>query len=448
MAYQSSIKQKAIRRLLQLDQPVKVLTATEAEAERDRNFSWNLFFNAFDVIFFMGGIGLLSATTIIPLFISKLTDSVVPLAIVAMLAQGGFFLPQLFVANFTERLDYKKPMVVNLGFLTERIPALLLFLTALAVWWSPFLALISFLLFYTWFNLGGGVIAPAWQDMIARCFPVTRRGRFFGSTMFIGTLLAVVGTSFAGTILTQVAFPVNFAYIFGAAGLSIMISWIFVAQTREPIEAANVPTVSTRQYFAALPNLLRSDINFRNFLIVRFIMALSEMGSGFLTVAAIQTWAISDSLVATFTTVTLIGQTTGSLLLGFISDRYGHRLSLEIVSLSGVLAFALAWIAPTPSWYIAVFGLLGFYTGGRIVSGLLVVLEFCVAEKRPTYIGITSTLAGVGSMIAPLIGAGFVLLGYSWVFVGSLVTSLISLLLLRYWVKEPRLIETPSYRQG
>ena len=57
--------------------------------------------------------------------------------------------------------------------------------------------------------------------------------------------------------------------------------------------------------FLQLPDVVRSDINFRNFLSARFVLALAEMGSGFLTVAAIQLWAIPDAMVASFTTVNL-----------------------------------------------------------------------------------------------------------------------------------------------
>lgn len=185
------MKQNIIGRLLQLDKPVTILSADEAKVEQGRNFRWNLFFNSFDVIFFMSGASLLSATTILPLFVSKLSDSTVPLAIVAMLAQGGYFIPQLFTANFIERLDHKKPVVVNLGFFSERLPLILLILSPLLALQAPFVALILFLLLYGWFSLGAGVIAPAWQDMIARCFPVERRGRFFGINTFIGTLLGM-----------------------------------------------------------------------------------------------------------------------------------------------------------------------------------------------------------------------------------------------------------------
>lgn len=433
-------RKSALRRILQLDQPVRILNAAEAEIERDRNFGWNLFFNSFDVIFFMGAISLLSATTILPLFISKLTTSTIPLALVAMLSQGGHFLPQLFTANVIERLDRKKPIVVNLGFLTERLPAILFVLAPLAAYQSPSLALLLFLLLYAWFNLGGGVVATAWQELIARCFPVTRRGRFFGVNSFIGTLLGIGAASIAGRLLETVAFPLNFAYIFGAAGISIMISWIFLAQTREPVEAATGATRTTREYLSELPGVVRFDPNFRNYLVARFTLAMAEMGTGFLTVAAIVTWNISDGLVATFTTATLIGQTAGSLSGGFFSDRFGHRLSLEISAFLAVVAFGLAWIAPQSWWFIAIFFLMGMFRGVRMVSSLLVVLEFCKPEKRPTYLGLANTLTGLGSMIAPIAGAALVIAGYSWVFAASMLTSLAALLMLRFWVTDPRFV--------
>lgn len=438
MSYLTTITRKPLRRLLQLDQPVQLLNPAEAEIERDRNLRWNYFFNSFDVIFFMGGLSLISSTTILPLFISKLTSSTLPLALMAMLAQGGFMLPQLLTANMIERLDRKKPIVVNIGFLTERLPAILFVLAPLAAYRSPTLAIVLLLLLYSWFTFGGGVVAAAWQDMIARCFPVTQRGRFFGGTMFIGTLIGVGAASIGGRILESVAFPLNFIYLFAVAGVAITLSWAFLAQTREPVEPANATRLSTRQYLAELPKVVRTDHNFRSFLTARFVLALAEMGSGFLTVAAIQLWAISDGMVATFTTASLVGQTAGSLLMGFLSDRRGHRLSLEIATLTAVFAFATAWFAPNPNWFIATFFLLGFFSGARIVSGMLVVVEFCTPEKRPTYIGLTNTLAGIGSMAAPLLGALLVRVGYSWLFGASMAVSLLAFLLLRFWVKEPR----------
>ena len=43
-----------------------------------------------------------------------------------MIAQAGWFLPQLFTANLTEQLARKKPVVVNLGLFLERLPVWLM----------------------------------------------------------------------------------------------------------------------------------------------------------------------------------------------------------------------------------------------------------------------------------------------------------------------------------
>ena len=139
---------KLLRWVLGLNRPVTILSPTEATAARQNNLRWNVVWNSFDVIFFMSGVSLLSATTILPLFVSKLSNSAVPLAILAMLAQGGFFLPSLFTANFIERLDHKKPMVVNVGFFTERLPLLLMALVPLMAIRFPTTTLIFFLFLF------------------------------------------------------------------------------------------------------------------------------------------------------------------------------------------------------------------------------------------------------------------------------------------------------------
>ena len=69
---------------------------------------------------------------------------------------------------------------------------------------------------------------------------------------------------------------------------------------------------------------------------------------------------------------------------------------------------------------------------------MLVVMEFSAPEKRPTYAGLTNTSVGIISMIGPLIGAWLAIAGYNWLFAVSAVTSLLALLLLHWWVREPR----------
>lgn len=427
-----------LRWLLRVDQPIPDKTDEEVTAEMHRHYRWNFTVNLLDGASFWFGMSFISAATIIPLFITKLTDSAFAIGLAAVIAEGSWYLPQLFTANLVERLPQKKPVIVNLGFFLERLPIFLLVTAAALAGRSPSLALIVFFIGYASHGLGAGLVATSWQDLIARCFPVEKRGRFLGITMFVGAGAGALAAGFSGRLLDSFSFPTNFIIIFSIASISIMVSWFFLALTREPVQKVKTPRQNTREYWSSLRRILRNDHNFRHFLAARLLLAAANMGVGFVTVAAINRWEVADSVVAGYTAAYLIGQTIGNLIFGFLADKFGHKLSLEISGLILVIGFILAVVAPAPEWYYIVFGLLGLKLGGIIVSGILVVLEFCPPEKRPTYIGLTSTATGITTSLAPLIGAALASFNYNLLFITSAIISLIGFIAMRWWVDEPR----------
>ena len=428
----------ALRRILQVDKPVPPRSDDEISAEVERNYRWNLSVNLIEGASFMFGMSLVSSSTIVPLFISKLTPNPLPIGLASVVAQGGWFLPQLFTANLVERLPRRMPVVVNAGFFLERLPMLLLPGIALVAGQSASLALVLFLMCYAWHHLGAGLVATSWQDLVARCFPVNRRGRFLGTATFVGTGAGILGAALSTRILATSTFPVNFALIFAIAAAGVTISWFFIALTREPAQPVTAPRQSSRQFWGGLNKILHQDHNFRRFLVARLTMALGGMGLGFVTVAAIQRWGVPDSIVGVFTAALLLGQTLGNLAFGFLADRFGHKLSLELSALASFLAFTLAWLAPSADWYYAVFALLGVALGGTIVSGILVSMEFSKPQRRPTYAGMANTGVGLVSVAAPLLGAWLASKGYNWLFALSAGANLMALILMRWWVKEPR----------
>ncbi|MEI2610848.1 MAG: MFS transporter [Candidatus Promineifilaceae bacterium] len=431
--------QRSLRWLLRLDEPVPQRSEAEIQAEMQENLRWNFLVNVLDGSSFTLGVSFISATTIVPLFLSKLTDNPLPIGLAAVIAQGGWFLPQLFTANLVEQLARKKPVVVNLGFFTERLPMWLIVLAAAFALISPPLALALFFIGYTWHGLGAGVIATAWQDMLARVFPVNRRGRFFGTTIFLGAGLGTAGASLSAWLLKNYPFPQNFIICFFIVAAFINISWVFLSLTREPVQPA--PThkrPETRQYLAELPILLRQDKNFSRFLLARLFLAFSNMGTGFLTLAAIHRWHVTDSTVGWYTAATLLGQTISNLFFGFLSDRYGHKVSLVLSGVAALLSFALAWLAPDPSWYFAIFALQGVSSGGILVSGMMMVLEFSPPHRRPTYSGLANTGVGVVSAAAPLFGTLLANFSYPNLFAFSTLAALLGTLLLVISVREPR----------
>lgn len=436
--FASSLR-KALRWLLLVDRPVPPLSDGEWAAMVERHYRWNFAVNLLDGAWFWFGASFISSSTILPLFITKLTSSTWPIGLLAVISQAGWFLPQLFTANAVERLARKKPVVVNLGFFLERLPVWAMVAAALVAARSPMLALVIFFVGNAWFGLGAGVVATSWQDLIARCFPVDRRGRFMGITMFIGAGMGALGAGLCAWLLRVLPFPTNFVYVFAIAAMGISMSWVFLALTREPVQPITTPHQNQQQFWSGLSGILRNDHNFRRFLLARLLMAIGgSMGGGFITVAAVQRWQVSDSTVGGYTAALLVGETIANLLFGFLADKFGHKLSLELGCGAMFLAYALAWLAPSPEWYYAVFVLNGVIASAIIVSGILVVLEFCEPPRRPTYVGLANTCVGLVSMVAPLVGAGLASVNYNWLFGASAVISLAAALLMRWGVREPR----------
>jgi len=427
-----------LRWLLELDRPVPSRTAAEIAAEVERNYRWNFTVNLLDGGLFWFGASFASSSTIVPLFISKLTSSPFPVGLAAVIAQAGWYLPQLFTAAPVQRLARMKAVVVNAGLFLERLPLFMLVLSAIVAGRSLTWGLILFLVGYAWHSLGAGVVATSWQDLIARCFPVDRRGRLFGATQFVGAGTAALGAGFSTQILKGFPFPTNFVYAFVIAAAGISLSWVFLALTREPVQRADAPRQSQRQFWAGLPGIVRHDQNFRHFLVARLLLALGGMGWGFVTVAAVQRWHVPDSTVGLFTVSLLVGQTVGNLGLGFLADRFGHKLSLELGTLAAFLAYTLALVAPSPGWQYLVFALLGITSAAIFVSGILMVMEFSSSERRPTYVGLANTGTGLVSMLAPMIGAWLAGIGYGWLFALTAAINLAALAALHWGVQEPR----------
>jgi MFS family permease len=430
--------QRTLNAMLRTSHPVPARGDEEVAAEIRANYRWNFAVNLGDGATFWFGMSFISATTIIPLYVSKLTSNPLAIGLVAVIAQGAWWVPQLFTANGIQRLPRMKPVVINLGLFLERLPVWLMVATAFIAGRLPTLALALFLLIYTWRGLGSGSIAPAWQELLARCFPANRRGRLLGITNFLGTGAGAFGAGLSTWLLTAFAFPLNFVYTFGIAAVAITVSWVFLALTREPGLPPPLQQQSSRGFLAQLPSVLRRERNFRRFLTARSLMAAGNMGLGFVTVTALARWQLSDGTVGLYTVSLWFGQAVGYPVLGLMADRFGNKLSLELGALASTIAFTLAWLAPSPEWIFVVFVLMGINLSAILGPGILVAFEFSGPQHRPTFVGITNTTVGLVNIAAPMLGAWLVGFGHGVVFALSAAFCLLALIAMRWWVREPR----------
>ncbi len=180
-----------------------------------KHFKRNFFANVMDAGFWFFGDSFAAAYTIMPVFMSTLTDSPILIGLIPALEGAGWFLPQLFLARFLEGKNRRLPIVLKLGFL-DRIPFLFLAIGALLI---PKLekggAAVFILLIYMIKTFSGGLVALPWQELIATVIPVSHRGRYWGTSLILGKLMGMVGATVTGFLLINIAYPTNYAYMFG-----------------------------------------------------------------------------------------------------------------------------------------------------------------------------------------------------------------------------------------
>jgi MFS family permease len=175
------------------------------------------------------------------------------------------------------------------------------------------------------------------------------------------------------------------------------------------------------------------------YLIAQIVFNVSNMASGFLIVYVSKTWALSDSQASGYVIAMQVGQSLANLFFGFLADRKGHKLVLELSALIGAISFAVSFFAPSAIWFFPIFFLRGASLAAGMISGTSIVIEFTRPEDRPTYIGLANSIPGFAGSIAPLIGGWLAgASGYPLTFVLSAVAGLASFVVLHWMVREPR----------
>lgn len=421
------------------------MAQTTLDQTTHANLRWNFSVNLIDVAFITLGISLVSRDTVLPVLVSTLTDSNLAIGLIAALYGLGIYLPQLFTANFTERLPYKKPFVMLVGSFGERLPYLLM---GVAVWFfavsAPQVALLLVLGCLALTGFSAGAATPAWYDLIAKVIPVQRRGVWSGASHGIGALMAVFGAFLVGRILDGYAYPGNYALLFLLAFLAMCISFVGLALNREPPSPQVKEHVSTRHYFRQLPDVLRANANYRRFFVSRTVMLLGAMANGFFIIYGGQRFGLDGAAIGLLTAVLVASQAVMSLVWGVIGDRAGHKVVLAGAAFALALAALNTLLAPSQSWLILSFVLLGASSSGDAVSGLNIILEFAAPEDRPTYIGLTNTLLAPTIVLAPILGGWLATVaGFPALLSVAATIAATGGLLLALWVREPRRVPLP-----
>ncbi|MDE3087782.1 MAG: MFS transporter [Chloroflexota bacterium] len=405
----------------------------------DKDLRHNFIVNVLDGGFFGLGIGFASFVTIIPLFVSQMTDSAILIGLIPAIHAMGWQLPQLLTVDHVTRLSRYKPTVVLMT-LQERLPYLGL---AAVAWFLPMLhlqaALVITFLLLIWQGLGGGFTATAWQAMIGKIIPGRRVGIFFGVQSAAANLFASGSAIAAGIFLQRFETPVNFALCFLMTSIAMAVSWFFLASTREETTAPSPTASDARPFWDRMGTILKRDANFRWFLAARMLSQIGVMAFGFYTVYAVRHHGM-DGWTAGLMTATLTAtQIVANPLMGWIGDHWGHRAAMALGALAAAGSALLAWLAPGIAWFYPAFVLAGIANVAAWTIAIAMTLEFSTGADRPAYIGLANTLIAPSTILAPLFGGWLAdTAGYHAMFLLSVIGGLATALVFHAMLGDPR----------
>lgn len=404
-----------------------------------RNLRFNVFIGMVDAAFFGFGWGFSSFGTIIPLFVSQMTDSAILIGLIPAIHAVGWQLPQLFTANRVARLRRYKPMVMLMT-VHERLPFMGLALAAwlLPAWGASIILPLTFLLLI-WQGLGSGFTANPWQSMIAKIIPSDARGSFFGAQAAVANVVISGAAVLAGYLLDLLDSPLDYALCFLIASLGYWASMGVLAFTRELNDYNKDIPPSQTSVFKGMGDILRRDKNFAAFMAVRVLYQFATMGFAFYIVYGLRRFGM-DTITAGYLTATLtIAQTIANAGMGWLSDRVGHKKILVVGMVSVALSSLLAWAAPSLNWFYLVFIISALANVAYWTIGMVLVVEFGSEAERPMYIGMSNTLVAPFTIIAPILG-GWIAdsFGYQTTFLLSAIGGVIVTLMMIFLVKDPR----------
>ena len=406
-----------------------------------RDVRHNVVALAADFGLFLVGLSFVSQSTILPAFAAHLGASNVVIGAIPALMTLGWNLPSLFAAGYTESLARKLPFVLRYT-VWERVPLLVLAAVAFFVARpAPAVALALLLSMLLLMTSAGGLLMPAWMDIVGRTVPTTLRGRFFAMSNLLGGAGGLLGSVLTAWVLARMPATDGYAVCFLVSALFMGLSYVALSLVREPPAAHDrVAAPPLGVYLRRVGRVLKSDHNLAWFLLARGLNFIGTMATGFFTVHALRSFAAPDWAVGVFTTALLAGQMLGNLVLGVLADRVGHLIPLNIGVAALLLANLVALVAPTVEIFLVVFLLQGVQIAAISVSALNVLLEFAPGPAaRPTYVGLGTTLLTPVAFGAPL-AAGLMAdaLGFRVVFATAAVAAIIALVLLLGRVQEPR----------
>jgi len=399
----------------------------------------------------MTGFRLFNAPTFLPAYLHLLSGSDFIVGLGQSLQQVGAVVSPVFAATQIEHRKRVLPVATLMGTLM-RLQILGIALSGFFLH-GPVL-LYAVLVFLFLLGLSSGPQQVAFQALLAKVIPISRRGRLQALRNITGGAIAAGLAWFAGRYLIQLnvfgnGYGVTFLLAFVLTSLGLTALRLLMREPEPPAVRAKARFVDR---VAEFPELFRQDRNFAFFMIAQSLATMGRVAAPFYILFAGRSMALSGGNLGLLSLAFLGADTVTNLGWGLMGDRFGFRSSFLLSLGVWIAGTILLMVSPALALHagpggIGVRGLilmaffaLGAAQSGFMMSSQTMVLEFGAREDIPMRLALTATAQGAVNTAGPLVG-GLVAttLGYQPLFVLSLIALTLAFMVLLTQVREPRL---------
>ena len=443
---------------------------TGADPHFKRNFTLGILNGALVNL----GLAFIDPFTVLPVFIARLGGSAAIVGLATATYAAGWFLPQLFVAPVVE--TRRRVLGIYTSMALVRVCAYSALVAAVFLV-SPEhnrLLITAVIGCFAITTVAAGITGVPFLEIASKAIPAEERSGFFGMRRLTGGALGIVaglvvaivlgqsdgafwtqGPAYAAVEaalaragLTGLPFPINYGVLFLFGTVFAALGYAVFAFFRESDGEVRSKRRSVREITAAGMSLLKSQENYRLFLMVRICWQFTAMAFPFYAMLAFTRLGFGEASAGLFVSLWVGSGVISNWVWGRLGDTKGNRavlVSTAIMSVVPPLTMLLVLRglpgAAHSSWVFALvtlsFVVNGFARSGRFIANMTYLLESVPQEGRPVYVGFMNTLS-FPFMLSPVIGGVLVeLFSFEILFVVSSVAAIANAAL-SWRLDEPR----------
>jgi MFS family permease len=406
----------------------------------------------------MTGFRLFNAPTFLPAYLHMLSGSDFVVGLGQSLQQLGGVVSPVIGATQIEHRKKVLPVAVVMGTLM-RIQILGVAVSGFVLKGYPLLIAVLGFLFLL--GLFSGPQQVAFQLLLAKVIPISRRGRLQAVRNVTGGAIAAGLAWFAGRTLIQHnvfgnGYGVTFLLAFVLTSLGLSALQLLMREPEPPTIRAKGRIIDRIRDF---PALFTQDRGFMYFMVAQTLATAGRVAAPFYILFAGHSMPLDGKTLGLVSLAFLGADTVTNLGWGLAGDRFGFRFTFALslgVWIAGtlllmtapVLAAAYPGVAAgahgggvprVEALIFSAFFALGAAQSGFLMSSQTMVLEFGARDDIPMRLALTTTAQGAMNTIGPLAGGLIAAtLGYQALFGVSVSLLAMSLIVLLARVEEPR----------